>query len=756
MLTKLAELAIRWPRRVLAGAIVFFIAAAAFGLPVMSKLLAGGYDVPDTEFSRAEALLADEFDAGGFTLIFTVTDPAGADSATARQRGQEIAADLEASDHARRTLSYWSAPPQMADLLLGEDRTTGLVVTQIAGNDRDAPNWAHELAEPLIGTADGVTVAAGGEAMAQYELNHQSRIDLIRLEIIAAPAIFVALVWIFGSVVAAMVPLIVSGFAIVATMSTLRILFQFTDVAVFAVNLSTALCLALAVDYALFIVSRYREEVAAGAGRDNALVRAMNTAGRTVVYSTLTVAVITATMLVFPIYFLRSLAYAGLAGVTFSLVGSLLVAPAVLVVLGDKVDALDVRKPLRRWFKRPEPQPKRPEEQFWYRVAKFAMRRAVPVVVIVVGVIVVLGSPLLGARLGYPDDRVLPESTSSRQVGDILRDQFSPGTLGVVHIAMPEGYGSPKALTAYASDLSTVDGVTGVAAPSGVYVDGSMVSPVTFDSEMSSSAAYLTVTTEIDPLSTEGANQIADLKQVEAPGQVLFSGLAQRSIDNTAGVQDRLPWVLAMIAVATLVIVFMMTGSILLPIKALLMNLLSLIAGFGVMTWIFQDGNLGGLGTVATGYYNYTIPPLLLVLAYGLSMDYEVFVLSRMREEWAKSDKTSDANERAVALGLAHTGRLVTAAATVMAVVFLAIATAEVSFMRGLGIGLALTVLLDAFVVRPLLVPAFMRLFGRLNWWAPAPLARWHERRGFTEGDIGPVAPDAGALDPDGDAFVRS
>ncbi|MFF0816711.1 MMPL family transporter [Rhodococcus sp. NPDC003318] len=756
MLTKLAELAIRWPRRVLAGAVVFAVAAAAFGLPVMSKLLAGGYDVPNSEFARAEEVLADEFDAGGFALIFTVTDPAGADSAQARQRGQDIASALQASPHARSTLSYWSAPPRMAEFLVASDGQTGLVAAQIAGNDRDAPNRAYELAEPFIGTHDGVTVAAGGEAIAQYELNHQSRIDLIRLEMIAAPFIFIALVWIFGSVVAAMVPLIVSGFAIVATMATLRVLFQFTDVAVFAINLSTALCLALAVDYALFIVSRYREEVAAGQTREKALVRALGTAGRTVVYSMLTVAVITATMLVFPIYFLRSLAYAGLAGVTFSLVGSLLVAPALLMVLGDRVDALDVRKPLRRWFNRPDPQPKRPEEQFWYRVARFAMRRAVPVVVIVVGVILVLGSPLLGARLGYPDDRVLPESTSSRQVGDLLRSQFSAGQLGVVHIVLPEGYGSPKALTDYAIELSKVDNVTGVAAPSGIYVEGSVVSPVTVDSQMTADAAYLTVTTDLDPLSTEGAAQIGELKDVVAPGEVLFSGLAQRGIDNTAGIEQRLPWVLAMIAAATMVIIFMMTGSILLPVKALLMNLLSLIAGFGVMTWIFQDGHLGGFGTVATGYYNYTIPPLLLVLAYGLSMDYEVFVLSCMREEWVKSDRSSAANERAVALGLAHTGRLVTAAATVMAVVFLSIATAEVSFMRGLGIGLALTVLLDAFVVRPLLVPAFMRLFGRLNWWAPEPLARWHDKRGFTEGESIPVMSGARGLDPDGEPFVRT
>ena len=379
-----------------------------------------------------------------------------------------------------------------------------------------------------------------------------------------------------------------------------------------------------------------------------------------------------------------------------------------------------------------------------------------PVVVVVVAVIALLGAPLLGVRLGYPDDRVLPESASSRQVGEILREQFSAGQLGVVHIVFPDGFGSPQALKDYAIELSKVDDVTGVAAPSGIYADGSQISPLTFDSEVNGDSAYLAVTTSLDPLSVEGTDQIADLKSVASPGEVLFSGLAQRNIDDTNGVQERLPWVFAMIAIATIVIIFMMTGSVLLPVKALIMNVLSLIAGLGVMTWIFQDGNLGGLGTVATGYYNYTIPPLLLVLAYGLSMDYEVFVLSRMREEWLKSDKSNAGNERAVALGLAHTGRLVTAAAVVMAIVFLAITTAQVSFMRGLGVGLALTVLLDAFVVRPLLVPAFMRLFGRLNWWAPAPLARWHARRGFSE--AGPASHSTGEedLERDDDGFVRT
>ncbi|MGV9680339.1 MMPL family transporter [Nocardia sp. NPDC003482] len=743
MLTRLGELTSRWPRWIAGVVLVFTIGAAAYGLPVSTQLLAGGYDDPGSEFTAAERVLAEKFHAGGFSLILTVTDPAGADSPAAAARGREVVAALNDSGTTTQVISYWTTPPKLAGSLLGKDGRTALVAAQVVGNDRDAPRLAHEIAERVSGTRDGVTVTAGGEAIVQYELNRQSRVDLVTLELIAAPFTFLALVWIFGSAVAATLPLAVAAFAIAGTTATLRGLFAVTDVAVFALNLATALCLALAVDYTLFMINRYREELAAGVPRDRALLRTMNTAGRTVVYSAVTVAVTTSAMFVFPIYFLRSLAYAGLAGVAFSLLGALVVAPAMMVLLGDRLDAADIRKPVRRLLRRPEPRAITPEQTFWYRVAVFAMRRATPVIAVLVLLFLFLGTPLLGARLGYPDDRVLPTSASSRQVGETLRSQFSEGELGVVHIVLPAGVTSGRALTEYAGALSRVPDVTTVAAPGGIYANGSLISIVTYDSAQKGDAAYLAVSTSRDPLSQAGRDQLAALRQVPAPAPALFTGLAQRDIDDVHGIMTRLPWILALIAVATLVLIFLMTGSVLLPIKALIMNMLSLTAAFGVITWIFQDGHLGGLGTVATGYYNYTMPPLLLCLAYGLSMDYEVFVLSRMREEWLRSGRTTADNERAVALGLARTGRIVTAAASVMAIVFVSITTAQVSFMRGLGVGLAATVLLDAFLVRPLLVPALMRLLGRANWWAPGPLARWHDRRGFGEGD--PSEPAAAA-----------
>ncbi|WP_251916123.1 MMPL family transporter [Nocardia pulmonis] len=715
MLARIADLVLRAPRRVLAWLAVFVVAAGAYGLPVSTMLPAGGYDVPGSESARAARVLDETFGAGGSSLVFTVSSDAGADSPAARARGLAVVEALRASAHATQVVSYWSAPATVAPVLVGADHRTALVAARVTGDDRQAPARAHELAAPLVGAAHGVTVHAGGQALAQYEINRQSQIDLIRLEIIATPFTFLALIWIFGGLIAALVPLAVAAFAIVGTAAALRILHAYTDVAVFAVNLATALCLALAVDYTLFILNRYREERAAGAPGERALIRTLTTAGRTVVYSALTLGCVVASMLVLPMYFLRSLAYAGIAGVACSLVGALVLAPVLIVLLGDRIGQATA--------------PRAPATTRWYRTANFAMRHAVSTVLAVTALFVLVGLPFLGAKLGYPDDRNLPTSAWSRQTGDILRGQF-PGqdSQGTVYIVLPSAPGD-DAVSAYAARLSRVPRVTGVAAPDGIYSGGARLGTATVDSARRGDAVYLSVGTTLDPFSDAAKGQLRALKDVAAPAETLFGGLAQRDLDNVRGVTDRVPIILALIAFATCVLMFLFTGSVLLPIKALLMNLLSLTAALGAMVWIFQDGHLGGLGTVATGHTNATMPPLLLCIAYGLSMDYEIFVLSRMREEWLA---TGD-NRRAVALGLARTGRIVTAAATVMAIVFAAITTAQVSFMRALGVGLVVTVLLDAFLIRILLVPAVMRLAGSWNWWAPGPLARWHRRHGLTE-----------------------
>lgn len=733
--TKLGEFAARFSRPIIGAAVLLAVLAAAFGAPVAMKLPSGGYEVADSESARAAEILTRTFDTGGMPIVFEITGTNGPDTAQVRDRANAVIDALRASGHAQQINSYWTASPATAASLLSNDHRTGLVVAEITGGDSDAPPRAHDIAKNLIGTHDGITVKAGGQAIAYYDFNLQSRIDLVTVEAIAVPFTFLVLIWIFGSAIAAMVPLVVAGFAVAGTTAALRIIFAFTDISVFALNLATALCLALAIDYSLFIIERYREEIAKGQPTVHALVTTMNTAGRTVTYSAITVALSLATMAIFPMYFLRSLAYAGVICVGLCLFGALIVAPALLVVLGPRIDKWDIRAPILRLLGRQQPRQIAPQDTFFYRTAVFCMRRAVPVILIVTALFLTLGAPFLRIKTAYPDDRTLPTSAPSREAGDLLREQFPHYGNNTIRIVLPSSGSSTEDTAKYAATLSKAPNVAAVAAPDGTYVTGNHVSSDPFGAGIRDDAAYLTLSSTLDPFSTEGKNQLVTLKQITAPGETLFDGTAQRSVDNVAGITKHIPLVLLLVAVTTLVLVFLFTGSVLLPIKAVLMNALSLTAAFGAMVWIFQEGHLNAFGTTATGNINAAFPPLIFCVAFGLSMDYEVFVLSRIREEWLNTSQKTDAdNDQAVALGLARTGRIVTAAATVMAIVFLAMIASQQANMRMLGTGLALTVLLDAFLIRTVLVPAVMRLMGRMNWWAPAPLARWHAKWGLSEG----------------------
>ncbi|MDR7168003.1 RND superfamily putative drug exporter [Nocardia kruczakiae] len=745
MFTRLAAVVLRAPRITLIAAFLFLLLAGGFGTSVLTQLPAGGYDPPDAESSRAERILTDRFGAGGFSLVFAVTAPDGVDSAPARDRAGAILAALHQSSQVKQVVSYWDEPAQQRSALAGRDGRTGLIAGLVAGTDKDAMQRAHDIATPLIGDRDGVTVTAGGQAVSLYELNHQSQVDAVKMDMIAIPLTFLVLVWVFGSVLAASVPLAISMFALAGSVAWLRILVSFTDVAVFAVNVAQALGLALAIDYTLFIISRFREEKGAGLTPEQALIRTLNTAGRTVAYSALTVGIAMSVMLVFPMYFMRSLAFGGLGAIAFCLIGALVVAPALIVVLGDRLDALDVRPPIRRLFGRSGAAAPEVQRTAWYRGAMFAMRRAVPVIVLVSGLLVILSLPLLGARFGYPDDRALPGSTQSRQTGDVLRAQFPVDSQGRTPIVFPDAAPPAAELTAYAQRLSLVDGVVAVQSPGATVAKGQVVSDRATDAAAHADAAYLTVQTTKDPFSQAGRDQLAELKAVTAPGETLFGGLTQRDLDAVHGISDRLPLALALMVLATAALLFMMTGSVVLPLKAIVMNVLSLTAAIGAMVWVFQDHHLGGLGTTAIGRTVVTMPILLGCMAFGLAMDYEVFVLSRIREEWLRSDRSDAASRQSVAVGLARSGRIVTAAATVMAIAFAAMMVSQVSFARGLGFGLTLAVLMDAFLVRILLVPAFMKVMGRANWWAPKPLARWHNRHQWRE--EGPAGPALGSIE---------
>jgi RND superfamily putative drug exporter len=459
-----------------------------------------------------------------------------------------------------------------------------------------------------------------------------------------------------------------------------------------------------------------------------------------VLFSALTVGLSLSAMIVFPMYFLRSFAYAGLAVVALAAAASVIVMPACLALIGTRVNALDLRALLRRTFHRPEPAPKPVTQGFWYRLAGAVMRRPVALGIAVTAVFLALGAPFLKANFGYPDDRILHSGASARAVGDVLRSDFtqdaSAGLVGVTWSASAQ----PSGLAQYTREVSRISGVQSVSSPAGTYVEGRRVGAAPPGlGPTSGHGALFDVATDVDPFSAAGTRLVHAVRDAPAPWQVYYSGAAAFNVDAMSGLGGKLPLAIGLIALATFVVLFLFTGSVVVPLKALVVNTLSLTATFGAMVWVFQWGHLSSvLGFTPTGYLVANMVILMFCLAFGMSMDYEVFLLSRIREEWANSDRTDAANRRAVQLGLARTGRIVTAAAALMAIVFAAMVGSKVAFMQLFGLGLTIAVLADATLVRGILVPAFMRLMGRRNWWAPAPLVRLHERFGLSEAEPAP------------------
>jgi RND superfamily putative drug exporter len=753
MLQRIARLAIAAPRRILAVAALVMVAAAIFGLPVAKSLSAGGFQDPESESARAIHQLTDKFGQSDQQLVLLVTAPGGAQSAQARHVATDIVDQLKRSAGVYTVSSAWTGPAagpgHLAAELVSKDGKSGLIVANLKGGENNAQNYAKTLSQQVVHDRDGVTVRAGGVAMVYAQINHQNERDLLLMESIAIPLSFLVLVWVFGGLLTAALPVGLGGLAIVGSMSVLRLISFGTDVSTYALNLSSALGLALAIDYTLLIISRYRDELADGRGQDEALIRTMVTAGRTVLFSATTVALSMAVLVLFPMYFLKSFAYAGVATVAFVAVAAIMVTPAAIVLLGPRLDALDVRRLGRRILRRRDPVRKPVEQLFWYRSTKFVTRLAVPIGLAVVVLLLVLGIPFLSVKWGMPDDRVLPASASAHAVGDQLRRDFTDDSATAVPVVIPDVRGvSPADLDRYAADLSRVADVSAVSAPTGTFAAGNRVGPPSAPTGMKDGSAFLTVASSAPLFSQASRTQLDRLHAVAGPAgrSTEMAGLAQINRDSVQGITTRLPLVLGLIAAITFALLFLLTGSVVLPLKALVCNVLSLTAAFGALVWIFQDGHLGALGTTPSGTLVANIPVLLFCVAFGLSMDYEVFLVSRIREYWLaavgraaarpatanSSTKRAD-NDESVAHGLARTGRVVTAAALVMSISFAALIPAQVSFMRMFGVGLTLAVLADATLVRMVLVPAFMHMLGQWSWWAPKPLAWLHERFGISE-----------------------
>jgi putative drug exporter of the RND superfamily len=724
MLGRLSRFTVRHRKAVLVGTALFFVAAGVLGSGVASQLSSGGFDDPASESSRARKAIEREFGRQEPDLVFLVTAKRGsADDPDVLAAGNDLTTRLASERTVARAVSYWTlgnAPP-----LRSNDGRQALVITTLRGDEDKRLDAAKELSPRYSGSRGPVTVGVGGFAETFRQINQQTESDLVRGELIAFPIVLVLMVLVFGTLIAAGLPLIVGVLAIVGTFLVLVVISSLTEVSIFALNLTTAMGLGLAIDYSLFVVSRYREELRAGRSPHDAVVRTVQTAGKTVAFSAVTVAISLSALLVFPLAFLRSFAYAGIGVSLLAGLVAVVFLPALLAVLGPRVNSL------RLWRHDPKPV----GEGMWHRIAMFVMRRPVPIAVAVIVVLVALGLPFLRIQFGLPDDRVLPADASSREVQDDIRTRFSSDESRALHVVAP-AISDPAArapeIDRYAARLSRLRGAARVDAITGSYVGGQRVAdpgPLSLRFQ-APRATWLEVIPSVEAYSAAGERLAKEVRNTPAPFPVLVTGPSAELVDSKDSIFGRLPIALGLVALATFVLLFLMFGSIVVPIKALILNVLSLSATFGALVWIFQDGHLSGvLDFTATGTLPATVPLLLFCIAFGLSMDYEVFLLSRIKEE---HDVTHD-NTTSVAHGLERTGRIVTAAAVLISVVFIAFATSRVSFIKIFGLGLAIAVLMDAFVIRATLVPAFMRIAGELNWWAPPWLRRIHNRIGISE-----------------------
>ncbi|WP_416955456.1 MMPL family transporter [Streptomyces sp. Agncl-13] len=726
MFERIAELAIRRSRLVLVVAVVAVALMGVLGAGAFAKLQGGGYDDPASQSSRAAKVIDGKF-GGETNLVLLVGASEGrVDTPTAQRSGRALVAELRKDQHLENVISYWDTG---SSDLRSTDGRDAMVLAHVKGDDTERDENAKSVIDAYTGPYEKtLTVRAGGGAAVTSDMGTQSGEDLVLAESIAVPLTLVLLLLVFGSMVAALLPLAIGTIAIAGTFAELYVLGSVTDVSVFAINLTTALGLGLGIDYALLMVSRFREQLATGASVDDAVRRTVSTAGRTVAFSAATVAAALAALLVFPQYFLRSFGYAGVGVVVIAAVSTLFVMPALFVVLGHRVNG--GRLP---WANRTRSATRAP---LWGRLAATVMRRPALTALPVLAVLLVAAGPLLGITFGTPDERVLPEDAQSRQVSSVLREKFNGNDDSALHIVIDKPL-SKAPLESYATELSGLKGVVRVETSTGTYADGQSTATGSGNTALGRpDAQQISVVSTLTPKSDAAQSLVKDVRAVAPPAGThpLVGGVDAVLVDSKHSVGNRLPLAVALVALTTFLLLFLFTGSVVQPLRALLLNMVSLGATLGVMTWIFQDGHLSSVLGFTAQPMDVSMTVLMFCIAFGLSMDYEVFVTSRIKE---LHDLGED-NESAVTNGLGHTGRIVTAAACLLAVSFFAFGTAKLSFMQLFGLGSGLAILIDAVAVRGILVPAAMRVLGRSAWYAPGFLRKFHERFGLSEGGPAP------------------
>jgi putative drug exporter of the RND superfamily len=736
VLARIARFSIRHRRLVAAAWVVLFVAGIAIGGGVFERLSPDVGDVEGTESALAEARL-DALDPGGETIA-AVAD--GVDP-----HHPVVAANIRATVQRLRSIPGVAevADPVTGDapeLVAGDGRAVLVAVELAPGLDEDRFDQALEAAEAELRRLDAPRVLVGGGPLQDEEFEDQVGADLARAELLSMPVVLVLLLVVFGGIVAAGLPVLVALVGVAGTLLALLGISSLTEVSVYSVNVVTMLGLGLAVDYALLLVSRFREERAT---RDlpAAIEAAAATAGRTVVFSGLTVAASLAGLLVFADPFLRSMAYGGGAVVLIDMLAAITLLPALLAMWGRRIRPTRTHAELRSTH--PEPRPTHPVRRRvlrWGSVAepgkaerpvvhippeaagqglfaslsRLVQRRALLIVVAVAVPLAVVATPFLRAHYQQPDASFLPGGAESRELVETLQARFAPA-VWVEPVAVLADAGADQAdLAAFAAQVAGLEGVRAVAEPR----------------SLAGGVHVLEVLAEGSGTDAAASRLVAGIRSPPAPFAVQVTGDAAALADYQATIRERLPLAAALVVLATFVLLFLFTGSVVVPVKAIVMNVLSLGASFGALVWVFQDGNLAWLlGAETTGFLDPTVPVLAFAIAFGLSMDYEVFLLSRIKEAW---DETGD-NDLAVAVGLQRSGRIVTSAALLLVVVYAGFMAAGMLTIKQIGLATVLAVLLDATVVRMLLVPATMKLMGRWNWWAPRPLRRLHRRIGLEE-----------------------
>jgi len=696
MFERLGHLIAKRKKSVLSLFLLATVLAGGIGSQVFSRFDSGGYSDPNSDSAKVWEYLDETFNVKDPAIVLVVDGKdKSVDDPEVVASAQKIESQVRSESSTENVISYWSAGG--APSLKSKDGTSAFIFVYLKSTDfTEIDKLGGEYQKKYDGTFENVEVYASGGAVFANAINGRIQNDLKISEAISIPLTFLLLLFVFGAMAASAMPLLVGVTAILGTFLVMYLLTLVTDVSIFALNLTTGLGLGLGIDYALLMVNRFREELAKGLDNESAIVNTLRSAGKTVFYSGLTVVLTLISLTFFPQNFLKSMGYAGAAVVALAVLGALIPLPAILALMGSKINKGVVRKNAIV----------QKEDGRWARVARFVMRRPVSVVTASLAILFVMIAPITNIKFSQVDSGVLPKSDRAYIASQFIADEFPGQESNPIEIVFPNGASQTEEINSFMTRVAATPGIIRVGQP-----------------EITGASARVVAIHSMQPRTSEGEDLIHKLRDLPSPEGTLIGGAAADYADTQGAISRTLPAVIGWIMITVLLLLFAFTGSVLLPIKAVILNFTSLAATMGVLTWIFIDGNMKFLvgDFIETGSLDTNTMVLIAVVAFGLSMDYEVFLLSRIKEEHDAGKSNIDA----VAYGLQKSARIITAAAFILAVVFAAFVISGVTSIKMMGFGVAFAILLDATLIRAFLVPALMRLFGERNWWAPRSLKRF-------------------------------